>query len=80
MADWIKVAAEHMPPDDEPVFVTVHYKDGNKPMDKKAHAFPVVKYSQLEKQWYWFTENGWRKIWSKWAVTHWMPHPEPAQD
>lgn len=38
---WIK-CTDRMPPDMEPVIVTVHYKDWDKPMGKEGFVLPIA--------------------------------------
>ena len=80
MTDWIK-CTDRLPPDMEPVMVTVHYKDWDKPMDKDGIVLPIAYHSD---------KAGWRvpgnegnetqPMWYKLIVTHWMKMPKPAED
>ena len=80
MMAWIK-CTDRMPPDMEPVMVTVHYKDWDKPMDKDGIVLPIAYHSD---------KAGWRvpgnegnetqPMWYKLIVTHWMHMPKPAED
>lgn len=74
LMDWIKVTPETMPPDMEPVMVTVKGKLGS----------DIMKDVVWEQK-----SNGWAYddgadcliyLDENLKVTHWMPYPEPAED
>ena len=85
--DWIKVTPETMPPDMEPVMVTLMFSDADGKFVWADARYNGVKWEYLS--------NSWDNVWSDidglacgWAsgrfagskVTHWMPYPEPAED
>lgn len=79
LMDWIKVTPEAMPPDGEPILITIESW-----MDKHRYVW------ETQARWH----NGFYEVWEDdglacgWAsgrfagskVTHWMPWPEPAED
>lgn len=84
--DWIKVTPETMPPDMEPVIVTV--EEGG-----KKYTIADVRYnpdcgwmvlsdcsgsccSTLKE----VKEDGYWEWIGNCKVTHWMPYPDPAED
>lgn len=72
--DWIK-CADRMPPDMEPVIVTVETLDGER------YTMPECRWNQELSCWEWPYEAGsgyWETVDEK--VTHWMPCPGPAED
>lgn len=75
--DWIKVKPETMPPDVEPVMVTVRVDGGEK------QTWADVRYNQEYQGWELLSdvvEDCWEKLGNDCEVTHWMPYPEPAED
>lgn len=80
MMAWIK-CTDRMPPDMEPVIVTVHYKDWDKPMGKEGIVLPIAYHNEKTG---WCVpgngENDTQPMWYKFIVTHWMPMPKPAED
>lgn len=86
--EWIKVSPDTMPPDKQPVIVTVHYKDWGKPKDPKGFVLPVAW--RKDNMWcgpcsygpygqYSCEDEGASALWYKWVVTDWMPLPKPAE-
>ena len=73
MMAWIK-CTDRMPPDMEPVIVTLRYSDTN-----KKCVWADVRYNHGEWE---YLSNGWDDIWSDvdGEVTHWTNMPEPAED
>lgn len=72
---WIKVTPDTMPPDDDTVMVTVEFPGGDRYM------YPEARFDKDRGKWEWPYEAGadyWEDIKEK--VTHWMPHPKPAED
>lgn len=71
--DWIK-CTDRMPPDMEPVIVTLRYSDTN-----KKCVWADVRYNHGEWE---YLSNSWDDIWSDvdGEVTHWTNMPEPAED
>ena len=72
--DWIKVTPETMPPDMEPVMVTLMFSDADGKFVWADARYNGVKWEYLS--------NSWDNVWSDidGEVTHWMPYPEPAED
>lgn len=73
--NWIKVAPETMPTENEPLLTTIRFYGIENP----------VVCADVR----WNAENGWEWLASThdctWEpidgeVTHWMPYPEPAED
>lgn len=76
MTDWIKVDADHMPPDMEPVIVTIE-------CDGKRRAYQEHRWNLRYNSWEWLCEASagyWEFVDEDEEITHWMPYPEPAQD
>jgi len=74
--DWIK-CTDRMPPDMEPVMVTVRINDGGK------QTWVDVRYNPEYKEWEQFADavgDYWEGLGKDYEVTHWMPYPEPAED
>lgn len=71
---WIKVTPETMPPDMEPVIVTLRFSD----TDGK---FVWADVRHNGEKWE-YLSNCWDNTWSDvdGEVTHWMQYPEPAED
>lgn len=77
--DWIKVTPETVPPDGEPILITIESW-----MDKHRYVW------ETQARWH----NGFYEVWEDngfacgWGsgrfsgskVTHWMPWPEPAEE
>lgn len=76
MMDWIK-CTDRMPPDMEPVMVTVRVNDGGK------QTWVDVRYNPEYKEWEQLADavgDYWEGLGKDYEVTHWMPYPEPAED
>lgn len=73
MMAWIK-CTDRMPPDMEPVIVTLRFSD----TDGK---FVWADVRHNGEKWE-YLSNSWDDIWSDvdGEVTHWMPMPKPAED
>lgn len=72
--EWIKVTPDTMPPDMEPVMLTVEDEEG------KRYTMSECRYNPSF-GWEWAYDAGadyWQTIREK--VTHWMEYPYPAQD
>lgn len=70
---WIK-CTDRMPPDMEPVIITVeNYRE--------RYVMTEARYNADFDLWEWLYEAGadyWKGVDGK--VTHWMPMPKPAED
>lgn len=76
MSDWIKVDADHMPPDMQDVFVTIAFPTGTG-TTKFVH--PQTRWNEQIKTFEcYFNHELYEDVTG--AVTHWMPYPAPAQD
>ena len=76
MSEWIKVTPGKMPPDMEPVLVTVEYKDGSRFTDAD------VRYNGAYGGWEELADASggyWADLGESYRVTHWMPYPTPAR-
>lgn len=73
MMAWIKYT-DRMPPDMEPVIVTLRFSD----TDRK---FVWADVRHNGEKWE-YLSNSWDDIWSDvdGEVTRWMPMPKPAED
>ena len=79
MMDWIKVTPETMPPDMEPVIVTVKIPENGKHKDKERKEVWAEIYLE-NGSWMYDANDGEHEIWDKAVVTHWMPMPKAAED
>ena len=73
MMDWIK-CTDRMPPDMEPVIVTVVWR-GEKRVETN-----VYHEDGCWKQDYDSMDGGGTDYYSDDEITHWMPMPKPAED
>lgn len=72
---WIKVTPETMPPDMEPVFITVRSKRDHDFKDVMKDVF----WNETERCWRWSDGNGDLAVLDNcMEVTHWMAYPKPA--
>lgn len=78
MMDWIK-CTDRMPPDMEPVIVTVKFSIPQ--FGRKKGTFSDVRYNHGKGVWEYLSDS-YHAVWDelKVEVTHWMPMPEPAED
>ena len=73
--NWFKVTPETMPPDMEPVIVTVRGNEGGK------LTWVDVRYNPEYQEWEQLSDSVgdyWEGLGKDYEVTHWMPYPEPA--
>lgn len=75
LSGWIKVTPETMPPDMEPVLVTVVYSPGKREVVSRAMFCKELNQWMCSQVY----TDGWSDI-DLGAVTHWMPYPKPAED
>ena len=76
MMNWIK-CTDSMPPDMEPVIVTVRADDGGK------QTWVDVRYNPEYQEWEQLSDisgDYWEGLGNDCEVTHWMRYPEPAED
>lgn len=78
--DWIKVTPETMPPDMEPVFVSITHDFGKGKIGRWTLA--QIRYNP-QKGWEYQCDaynNEWFYCSNPREITHWMPYPDPAED
>ena len=75
---WIK-CTDRMPPDMEPVIVTVRFLIPQ--FGRKKGTFADVRYNHNKDAWE-YLSDAYHAVWDelKVEVTHWMPMPKPAED
>ena len=78
--DWTKVTPKTMPPNGEPVIVTLEETNS-----KKRFTEFDVAWSKRQGEWIWInfgtTPMKTAPVSSaRMRVTHWMPYPKPAED
>lgn len=78
MMDWIKVTPETMPPDMEPVMVTVKRAGKKKVLSNYRYLKEYEAWQFQDKMFEEWTPMN--SVFRGMTVTHWKPMPSPAED